>query len=283
VESVTPSTVPAGAARLIVRFDGLDELTGEPVDGQLILRGEGERVLGARSVSVTPAPQPLADWPTVFFWVGVGLAAVLAVVALVALAAHSELPLREALGTSAPGPDWTADGWSGKLAAVGGLLAIVVGEITLPTVPHEISKETLVQMNVIFVSMLAVGPFIFYAFRRRTVRASWGGAVDLGDMEKKGVWGLKAWLFVSYVITAVAITGQIAALVLLGCEITSGAWNGLVIVIGAVLAALALRSFWVVTYGQAKSDWDTSATAPQVAAEEPLKKKHLPIPVSMAE
>jgi hypothetical protein len=284
VESFSPSTVPAGAARLVVRFDGLDELSGDPVDGQLILRGEGGHVLGARSVSVTPAPQPSADWPLVFFWVGVVLSAALAVVALGALAAHSGLPFRQALHGSAPGPDWTADGWSGKLAAVGGLLAIVVGEITLPSVPREISKETLVQMNVIFVSMLAVGPFIFYALRRRVAHRSWGTAVGLGDMDKKGVWGLKTWLLLSYVITAVAITGQIGALVLLGCEITSGtSWHVVVITIGAVLAALALRSFWVVTYGQAKMNWDAKATAPESPGEEPLKKKHLPIRVSMAE
>lgn len=276
-----PKTLPPGATRLVVRLDGLKQLTGDPVDGQLILSGENKRVLGAQSVSITPAPQPWTDWPTLFFWVGVGLLALLAVVAFVTLAvARPEgVSFGEAFSASAPGPDWTAEGWSGKLALVGGLLAIVLGEITLPTVPREISKETLVQMNVVFVVMLAVGPFVFYALRRRKARPSWGTAVGLLDMDTKGVWGFKAVLLGSYVVTAVAVTGQIGALVLLGCEITSKSWHVVVIVIGASLTLLAWRSFRVVAYQQAKTDWDAKATAEEPVTEQPVEVTHQPIQV----
>jgi hypothetical protein len=286
VETFGPlKTLPPGATRLVVRLNGLAQLTGDPVDGQLILRGENGRVLGAQSVSITPAPQPSADWPNLFFWLGVGMLALLAVVAFatLAVARPAGVSLGDALTASAPGPDWTVDGWSGKLALVGGLLAIVLGEITLPTVPREINKETLVQMNVVFVVMLAVGPFVFYALRRRKVRASWGTAVRLLDMDTKGVWGLKAVLLGSYVVTAVAVTGQIGALILLGCEITSNSWHVLVIVIGALLALLALRSFWVVTYGQARADWDAKAKAREPLTEQPVKVTHQPIRVSVSE
>jgi hypothetical protein len=110
----------------------------------------------------------------VFFWSGVGLFVLFALIALFALLAHrpSGQSARDALGNSAPGPDWTFDGLSGRLAAVGGLLAVLLGQITLPPVPREVSKDTLSQMNLIFVRMLAVGPFIFYALRRRKARRS---------------------------------------------------------------------------------------------------------------
>jgi hypothetical protein len=85
-------------------------------------------------------------------------------------------------------------------------------------------------------------------------------------------------LLVSYVITAVAVTGQIGALTLLGWEITDGTfWHGVVICIGVLLTLLGLRSFWVVTYAQAKEDWDAQAISTPAPAEEPLKAGHQPI------
>lgn len=278
-------TLPPGATPLVVRLKGLKQLTGDPVDGQLILSGENKRVLGAQSVSITPAPQPSADWPSLFFWLGLVLLVLLGVVAFatLAIARPEGVSPEAALKASAPGPDWTAEGWSGRLALVGGLLAIVLGEITLPTVPREISKETLVQMNVVFVVMLAVGPFVFYATRRRKARPSWGTAVGLLDMDTKGVWGFKAVLLGSYVVTAVAVTGQLGALVLLGCEITSKSWHVFVVGIGALLALLALRSFRVVAYQQAKADWDAEATAPEPVTEQRVKVTHQPIEVSVVE
>jgi hypothetical protein len=285
VETVFPRTLPAGAARLNVRLKNLAQLTGDPVDGQLILFADNNgAVLGAAPVSITPAPQPSADWPVVFFWVGAGLFVVFSVVALVtvARARAANVSLGDALAASAPGPDWTAEGWSGKLAAIGGLLAIVLGAVTLPSVPREISKDTLVQMNVIFVVLLAVGPFIFYALRRRTPPASWGGKVGLPDLEKKGVWGHKAWILLSYAITAVAVSGQIGALTLLGCEITDGTfWHAIVIASGAVLALLTWRSFLVITYAQANVDWDEIAQAQPAPGDVPLQVRHQPITVAV--
>jgi hypothetical protein len=197
VDDFTPNRpLPAGATRLVVTLVGLKQLTNETVDGQLILYGTGRDVLGARSVSITPASQPSADWPELFFWVGAGLFVVLAVASLLTLVAHApDKDLGKALGASAPGPDWTWDGWGGKLAAVGGLLAVVLGEITLPAIPREVSKSTLTQMNLVFVGMLAIGPFIFYALRRRKPRTDWRPPIPGGQMEKKGVWGLKSILF----------------------------------------------------------------------------------------
>jgi hypothetical protein len=275
VESVFPKMLRPGAARIRIRLTNLKQLTGEPVDGQVILYTETGTVLGAVAVSITPAPQPSFDWPELFFWVGVGLFVIFCAVAVGAVAAA-----KSRLNGSAPGPDWSADGWSGKLAAVGGLLAIVLGEITLPTVPREIGKDTLVQMNVIFVVLLAVGPFIFYAMRRRKPPTAWQNKVELSEMEKKGVWGVRGWLLLSYAITAVAVTGQIAALALLGCEITSGTgWHVLVIAIGVVLTGLTVRSFLVVTYWQANMDWDTIAQTPPDPRKAPLNAGHQPIQV----
>jgi hypothetical protein len=129
--------------------------------------------------------------------------------------------------------------------------------------------------------MLAVGPFIFYAWRRRKPPDRWCDKVPLEQMEKKGVWGYKALLLVSYAVTLVAVTGQIGALTLLGCEITSGSsWHIFVIVIGAVLALFARRSFWVVTYGQVKVNWDTKAQAQEDPDEQPLNAGHQPILVT---
>ncbi len=267
--------LPAGATRLVVILAGLKQLTNEPVDGQLILYSKSGDVLGARSVSITPASQPSANWPELFFWVGAGLFVALAVASLITLVAHA--PGRDkALRASAPGPDWTWDGWGGRLAALSGLLAVVLGEITLPAIPREVSKSTLTQMNLIFVGMLAVGPFIFYALRRRTPPDE----VELGDMEEKGVWGRKPILLLSYVVTAVAVTGEIGALTLLGWEITNGTWHIVVLVIAAILTLLTWRSFWLATYTQAKQDWDESAQTEPLPGDEPLKKKHEPIRVT---
>jgi hypothetical protein len=279
-----PSKLPAGATRVVVRLSGLKELTGDPVEGQLILYGEEGKVLGARSVSITPAPpEPSADWPKVFFWGGLVAFCVFGLTALITLAVRNGGPrkLWDALTDSAPGPDWTFDGWSGKLAAVGGLLAVVLGAITLPAVPSEVSKDTLVQLNVVFVALLAVGPFIFYALRRRKVRPSWDEALKPEDMQKKGVWGIKGFLLLSYVITAVAVIGQIGALTLLGWELM-GSWV-VPVIIGGLLAALAFRSFSLVTCEQADARWDEKATAPPVPGEEPLKHKDQPIRVRVVQ
>jgi hypothetical protein len=112
VESFVPSTLRAGAARLAVRLNGLKQLTGDPVEGQLIVYGENEAVLGAAPVSITPAPQPTADWPVVFFWVGVVLLVVFFMAALIALVATRPdgVTARGAVASSAPGPDWTFAG-----------------------------------------------------------------------------------------------------------------------------------------------------------------------------
>jgi hypothetical protein len=93
-------------------------------------------------------------------------------------------------------------------------------------------------------------------------------------MEKHGVWGIKSLLLLSYLVTAVAVTGQIGALTLLGWEITDGIfWGGVVSVIAPLMALLGWRSFWVVTYAQAKQDWDAKATTRPAAGEESLKVK----------
>lgn len=289
---------------MTVELSGLKALTGEPLDGQLVVKG-GETPV-ARAVTIIPAPQPSAPWPLVIL--------VIAAVALVGLPLivwgwaarqNTESHLRG----PAPGPKWSFDSWATTFTAVGAIFGTVLGKLTLPTVPSQIDENTLVQLNLFFGALLAVGPFIFVAARRKplkddsevdTVRKALEGAkaecakpsengnnksrkkadekvrsaekrLDEIESVRLGLWGYSPMLLAAYSITAAAVFGELAAVTLLVTEVTKGGWDALVIVAAALLALFAAWYFVFTSYEQVSKDWLKDAQDAEKKAKQPLK------------
>jgi hypothetical protein len=185
--------VEPGATRVKVTFAGLKKLNREPVDGQLVVQS-GTRPV-ARAVSITPAPQPSRDWASSIFWTAVGAFAVLALVGLVTG--------RRRLLKPAAGPKWSFDSWATTLTAAGGILGTVLGAATLPEIPREIDKETLVRLNLLFGLLVVVGPFVFEAIRNPTVSPA---------AQDAGYTGWNLTLLLACAITGGAVFGELATL-----------------------------------------------------------------------
>ena len=246
-----------GATRVKVTFGGLEMLEGDPVDGQIVVTGGSEPV--ARGASITPAPQPSANWPTVLFIVS-GVAA-LVLAALVVLVSGLKGKLGELVGP-APGPDWAFDSWAANLTAAGAVFGTVLGAVTLPEVPREIDKDTLVQLNILFGVLLAVGPFLSHAVRR---------PFPDEDEVEAGLWGYSPVLLVSYALTGAAVVGEIGALALLGWELTSGGWHVLILIGAAMTALLAVYYFVVTAFEQVTTNWVQKAADAKEAARKPTR------------
>ena len=259
VADVDPRELPAGAAtRVKVTLTGLVDLRGEAIDGQLVVSG-GE-VPVARTVSIVPAPHPAADWPTVILLGTLG--ACLLLMVSVVLRASFEDTL-DKLGGRAPGQKWSWDNWATTLTATGAVFGTILSAATLPTVPDQISKDALVQLNVVFLVLLVAGPFLFQAIRDpRTA----------GTEREQGLWGFSPALLVSYAITGAAVLGELAALALLFWEITGGDEAGWAAVSGfGVLAVLAAYYVSVTTYDQVTTDWEDEACKAENAAKAPQR------------
>jgi|SRR5215211_595497 len=135
---------PGEAERVAVRFVGLTDLE-ESAQGELVVQGGAQPV--ARSVAINPAPQPSAPWPQLF--VLGAFAATLLLTAGVALRARAKNKAHLLL-KKAPGPKWGFDSWATTATAVGAILGTVLGGATLPEVPGEIDRQSLVALNLLF-------------------------------------------------------------------------------------------------------------------------------------
>jgi hypothetical protein len=67
------------------------------------------------------------------------------------------------LKTAAEPPKWEFDSWATTLTAIGGVFAVVLGEVTFPEVPSQVSKDELVNLNILFGGLVLLGPFLFVA------------------------------------------------------------------------------------------------------------------------
>ena len=238
VKSVEPLRVTPGGTLVTVRLEGLSELKRDPVEGQLVVTGGPQPI--ARAFSITPAPQPDEDWPA---WILRGsLAAFVALMAVVALIAllRGEIGL---LGNRAPGPKWSFDSWATTLTAAGAVLGTVLGSATLPEIPRQISKADLVGLNLLFGALVVVGPFAFQALRHPKASAA--------DQDG-GNWGYNATLLLSCSITGAAVLCELAALALLGWELTE---SKLVVGGTVALGALVAYYFVVTTQSLVTTDW----------------------------
>jgi hypothetical protein len=227
------------ATRVKVTLEGMKQLEDEAVDGQLVVLGGAEPV--ARAVSITPAPQPSWDWPKSILEIAMLGFAIVFTVGLLLGGVTGEL------FKPAPGPKWSFDSWATTLTAVGGILGTALGAVTLPDIPREIGKESLIRLNLLFGVIVVVGPFLFQAIRNPKVRATDQDSAFTG-------WNFT--LLLACAITAGAVFGELTTLGLLGWELTGGGDWGTAIVVGvAVLAVAGLWYFVVTVYDFVTTDW----------------------------
>jgi hypothetical protein len=235
-KAVKEVEVPAGKAqRIAVQLSGLADLK-EAVTGQLVLTGGKEPV--AQAVEVVP-PAPDEHWPAILIW---GSLAATIVFAGFVVGAMKDKGL---LWKPAPNPKLAFSSWGTALTAVGALSGTVLGQTTFPTVPHQISKTELVNLNIFFGLVLVVGPFLFEALRRFHPTQA-----------KQGRTGYNFTVLISCALTIWAVVGQLGTFGLLGWELVGGGDSGTALAIVAGLIALgALWYFFTTTSEMVLRDW----------------------------
>jgi hypothetical protein len=161
IKTPQPATIgPGDAQRVQVTFTGLTSLTSS-VDGQLIVHGGATPI--AKSVSITPAPQPAHLWARDFIFGSL----ILAAFAFLATVIWAWLCCPGKLTKAAPGPKWDfGTSWATNLTALGATLGTVLAAATLPAIPSQIDKETLVRLNLGFGLLVVAAPFLYHAIRK---------------------------------------------------------------------------------------------------------------------
>jgi hypothetical protein len=237
------TTIPGGKAKRVkVTFTGLDKLT-DVVDGQLVVSGGSAPI--AKSVSITPAPQPVADWP---LWIVVGsLVAIAVAFLLVVYVIGIAYDGFGRLFLAAPGPKWSfQDSWATNVTVVGATLGTVLGAVTLPEVTRQIHKDTLIRLNLFFALLLAFAPLVFHVIRSPSRAAA----------REEGLWGFNIGLLLAASVTIAAVLGELATLALLFWELL-GPVNAAWLVVGATVfvAVLAAVYFFFTVPFLASEQW----------------------------
>lgn len=241
-KSPVPNTVqPGDAKRVKVTFTGLTSLTSV-VDGELIVHGGAAPV--AKSVSITPAPQPAHLWARDFILGSL----ILAGLGFVVTAIWACVRCSGRLTMAAPGPKWEFGGsWATNLTAVGATLGTVLGAATLPAVPSQIDKETLVRLNLGFGLLVVVAPFLFQAVRAPNRKR----AVD-----DDGLYGWNITLLAACSLTYAAVLGELATLALLFWELLRGGSYGVAVVVATGAAGALVAWYFIATVPfAATTDW----------------------------
>jgi hypothetical protein len=244
---VTPGSIPPHTARRVpVVFSGLGSLDGQ-ASGELIVES-GESVL-SKAVEVKPGPQPLtSSWPAAL----VGGSFVLALVLGLGVAIGTD---NADLGRPAPGPKLTYESWGTTLTAAGAILATVLGEVTYPPFPVQIDKDSLVNLNLLFLALIVLAPFAYQALRR-----SDAGAV--GEEEK--MVGTNLTLLLACTLTLWAVLGELGTVTLLAWELISGAVPHFFLLIGSALVLiLAIVYFLRTTNRMVRKAWAPAAPTSQ--------------------
>jgi hypothetical protein len=239
-----PKRVVPGATRVDVVVTGLKSVD-EKIAGELVLTGDGALV--AVGVTITPAPQPSRNWAhDILLGASVLAAALFVLVALLVLAKEGW----KRLFASAPGPKWSfSESWASTLTTSGAVLGTVLGSATLPAVPREIDKQTLVGLNLLFGAAVVAAPFLFQTIRN-----------PRADSTSDDGGGFNVTLLLACAITFGAVEGELAALALLAWEIVGSSWHDTVAAVGILAGALAAYYFLVTTFWLARKDWATVPT-----------------------
>lgn len=239
------ASVPAGTvASVEVTFAGLGSLEKKVVGALSITGGS---VALARPVEITPAIDPAFDWPWVILLVAFGMALFLAVISIVWVIADANA---KRLFAAAPGPKWSLDSWATTLTAAGAVLGTVLGALTFPDVPEQVSKDTLVSLNVFFGLLLVAGPFLLKALRRPNA-----SPLD----QESGLWGTNITLLLATCVIFAAVVGEIAVLGLLFWEILGSGSEWLAVASVAVAELLAVFYFVTTIPRVVTTNWEEVA------------------------
>jgi hypothetical protein len=173
----------------------------------------------------------------------------------------------------AAGPKWSLDSWASTLTTAGGILGTVLGAATLPEIPREIDKDTLVRLNLLFGILVLVGPFLFQAIRNPFVKPTDQDAAYTG-------WNLT--LLLACAITGAAVVGELATLGLLGWELAGpGDWGTAAVVAVVVLAVAAAYYFLVTVIQLVTTDWKNLARQDaKKAADDAAKPQRYVVSIS---
>ena len=243
----------SSVAPVEVTFGGLNGLDKEIV-GALAISG-GSAPL-ARSVEITPAIDPTRDWPRDILFFSLVMALLLACISVGWVEKKANL---KRLLTPAPGPKWSLDSWATTVTAAGAVLGTVLGALTFPDTPEQVSKDTLVSLNVFFGLLLVTGPFLLKALRRPSASPT--------DQEG-GLWGTNLTVLLASCMILAAVVGEIATLGLLFSELLDGnaAW---VAVTSAVLAEVVALFYFVTTIPRiVATDWTALAAEAKASEKE---------------
>jgi hypothetical protein len=241
-----PALIKGGdAQRVKVRFRGLTTLTSS-VDGELVVRGGAAPI--AKSVSITPAPQPAHLWARDIVFGSLTIGAIGFLLTALWITRSGRKPTGGTLSTRAPGPKWAFDSsWATNLTTVGAAFGTVLGAATLSNVPSQIDKETLVRLNLGFGLLVVAAPFLFHAIRKPSRSSA---------MDDNGLYGWNITLLLASCLTFAAVLGELATLALLFWELLGGggySW----IAVGATSAAglLAMLYYLATVPFVASTDW----------------------------
>ncbi len=232
---VDTKTVEPGAGRRIgVTFSGLEALDAA-VTGQLIVTVVGKEIPPvAQAIEITPSLHPAMEWPKVIIIVSFVVALLLGAAVVGNMAKDDLGPLSNPVGA----PKWSFSSWATTLTAVGGAFGTVFAGVTLPTFPEQISKESLTALNLLFVVLALLAPFLFEALRRYK-------NVTFKE-EDEGRLGTNGTMLIACTVTLWAVLGQLSAFALLAWELLGREDLAVfaVVVIGGV-ALLAVRYYLV--------------------------------------
>ena len=261
IKSVAPRRLPAGeVTRVAIVFEGLAELR-EAVSGELVISGGPDPI--AQSMEVTPAPQPSAPWPLLIIAVSAFAAIIVAGMVVGAMPEDKLAPLKY----SAPGAKWESKSWATTLTAAGGLLGTVLGGITFPSYPEQISKEVLTNLNLFFAALVVIGPFLFQVLRRKEPSK---------EDRKAERFGTNLTLLLTATVTLWAVFGQLAAFSLLTWELISTEWlAGILVVVLISLGVGAARYFFLTMSEAVVRNWSTEEDEAKKRRAKRQKKRQL--------
>jgi hypothetical protein len=248
---------PGQAKTLIVKITkGLNHHTKASYAWLVASNGSEQ---ATRSVKIEPAPDPLIDWPVVIVLVTLGFAAFVMIVVAAGVWVNSS---DGRLTGPVPGPKWSFESWASHLTAVGGLLGSVVVLAAITAVSEQIEKVSLVELNLLFLGLATVAPFVFQAFRRRDL--------DAYEREEEPGWGITWVLLIACWLVLGATLGELTTLGLTAWIITNGGVGGVALELGlAILVCLAIYYVVATAYSLASINWQKVA---KLAKEEAAAK-----------
>jgi hypothetical protein len=255
-----PTTIAPGQATSVkLTFTGLASLR-KTLTGVVVISGGAKPV--AQPVTMIPAIKPSNDWPTLIVCISIGIALILMASIAAEVAGGKVAPggSLDQLLRPAPSPKLAYSSWASHVTVFGALLTTVLASSTLPEVPEQIDKNSLVGLSLLFAGLIVIAPFVFEAIQSPSANRLTKSKVA-PQAESEGGSGVILVLILSCGLTLGAVVGQIATIGLATWEIV-GEHNTVRIAIEAslgLLAALAVYYVLLEASKAASTDWHAAA------------------------